>query len=53
MSQNTQGQIPDGHFENEPGPTPATKPQLSRALLDHIAAVKEAMKQTETESTAT
>lgn len=40
MSRNKLGHIPDSHFENEPGPIPKKEPQLSQALLDHIAAVK-------------
>jgi hypothetical protein len=44
MIRNTQGPIPDDHFENEPsGPAKNVSP-LSQALLDHIAALKKMTK---------
>jgi hypothetical protein len=36
----TQGEIPDDHFENEPCGPPKNVSPLSKEWLDHIAAVK-------------
>jgi hypothetical protein len=40
MARNTQGEIPDSHFENEPsGPAKNVSP-LSKAWLAYIEAIK-------------
>jgi hypothetical protein len=40
---NKLGPIPDDHFENEPTYPPKNVSPLSKALLDHIEAVRAAM----------
>lgn len=40
MARCATGQIPDDHFENEPGALPKNETPLSQAWLDRIAALK-------------
>lgn len=40
MARNTQGEIPDSHFENEPTYPAKNVSPLSQALLDHIEKVR-------------